>query len=635
MATNSATSSALITSTTNRRTIFPYDLTSGDNPGTVISKPLLRGPNYDEWANNICLALKARKKFGFVDGSIPQPPDDDPDFEDWIANNALLVSWIKLTIEEKLSSSLSHINDSHELWTHIQKRFGVKNGQRVQRLKTELANCRQRGLAIEAYYGKLTQLWGSLADYQKAKTMEEVRKEREEDKLHQFLMGLDDTIYGAVKSNLLSRVPLPSLEDAYNALTLDEESKNLSRTHEERSDGVSFAVQTNSSRNFSDNRGSSVSCTICGRTGHIADNCFKKIGYPDWWEHNPKSNSRNKNGNNSNKGNSTSGGVGRGTTTSSVGSMTGKSFGIGQVNHVTTSNQNQLQSFGVNTALSASTSSLTSTDRVGIIGLSNDEWDSLVQTLANRKLNSKEKSGISFLESWIIDTGASNHMTGTLEFLIDVRDMARVLIKLPDGRFTMATKQGQVVFGSALCIQDVFFVDGLQCHLISVSQLTRERSCVFQITDRLCLIQDRITKTLIGAGEQENGLYFLRGVGVAAVVHSMDSSSMEVWHSRLGHPSSKAMDMLKFLDFSTKFDSKACEVCLRAKQTRESFPLSYNKTNVAFELIHCDLWVLIVHLPFVALNTFSPYLTTIREQSGFTCYIPNKKLLHSLRILLL
>ncbi|CAE6218812.1 unnamed protein product [Arabidopsis arenosa] len=300
MATSSSTSSSTSSALTEvvaqprvktRRTISPYDLTSSDNPGTLISKPLLCGPNYDERANNLRLALKARKKFGFVDGTIPQPPEDAADYEDWIANNALVISWIRLTIEENLSSSVSHIHDSSELWTHIQKRFGVKNGQRVQRLKTELANCRQKGLPIETYYGKLTQLWGSLADYQRAKTMEEVRKEREEDKLHQFLMGLDDALYGAVKSNLLSRVPLPSLEEAYNALCLDEESKNLSRDNEVRADGVSFAVQANLHRKVFENRGSSVSCTTCGRTGHIADNCFRKIGYPDWWVENPKQNS--------------------------------------------------------------------------------------------------------------------------------------------------------------------------------------------------------------------------------------------------------------------------------------------------------------------------------------------------------
>lgn len=137
-----------------------------------------------------------------------------------------------------------------------------------------------------------------------------------------------------------------------------------------------------------------------------------------------------------------------------------------------------------------------------------------------------------------------------------------------------------------------FFVDGLYCHLISVSHLTREKRCIFQISDRLCVIQDRITQTLIEAGEQPNGLYFFRGMDVASAVSRMASLMQQLWHSRLGHPSSKALDMLS----NGVFDSKTCEVCIRAKQTRESFPLSSNKTTMPFELIHCDLW--------------SPYRTT-------------------------
>lgn len=132
-----------------RRTILPYYLSSEDNPGTLISKSLLHGPNYDEWANNLRLALKARKKFGFADGSIPQPDEVSSDFEDWIANNALVVSWIKLTIDESLSSSLSHTDDSHELWTHIQKRFGVKNGQRVNALRLNLQHVAKKDLPLK------------------------------------------------------------------------------------------------------------------------------------------------------------------------------------------------------------------------------------------------------------------------------------------------------------------------------------------------------------------------------------------------------------------------------------------------------------------------------------------------------
>lgn len=210
-----------------RKTISPYDLSTSDNPGTVISRPALRGSNYDEWSASICLVLKARKKFGFADGSIPKPSEDSDDYEDWCANNALVVSWIKLTIDESLCSTLSHSDDASSLWTQIQKRFEMKNRQRVQRLKTELAK-----------------LWTNLADYQQAKTIKDITREREEDKLHQFLMGIDDSLYGAVKFSLLSCTPLPSLDEAYNILIQDEESKSLARLHEDKTAGVSFAVQT-------------------------------------------------------------------------------------------------------------------------------------------------------------------------------------------------------------------------------------------------------------------------------------------------------------------------------------------------------------------------------------------------------
>lgn len=53
-----------------RRKISPYDLTSTDNPGAVISHPILNGTNYEEWANGIKTDLFSRKNFGFLNGTI-------------------------------------------------------------------------------------------------------------------------------------------------------------------------------------------------------------------------------------------------------------------------------------------------------------------------------------------------------------------------------------------------------------------------------------------------------------------------------------------------------------------------------------------------------------------------------------
>ncbi|CAA7028849.1 unnamed protein product [Microthlaspi erraticum] len=491
----------VVARTRTRRTIDPYDLSSGDNPESVISQPLLRGPNYDDWATSLRLALKARKKFGFVDGTIPEPAADNEDNEDWWANNAMVISWIKLTIDENLRSSLTTYEKAHDLWNHIKCRFAVRNGQRVQRLKTELANCHQKGLAMQEYYGKLTQLWRSLADYQQAKTMEELAKEREEDKLHQFLMGLDETVYGAVKSSLLSRDPLPSLDEAYQVLAQDEEAKVTSRLLTTRTEEMSFAIQTsNAKQTFSNsNRGGTTClvCTYCGKTGHSADVCFRKMGYPEWY-----------------------GDRGRGKSAPPA---------VGRGRSIPPAVRPAAANVIVSTPPAAAHAAITGADRIGISGLTDTQWQTLVNILNEREQSAGPTlTGKISVSSWIIDTGASNHMTGSVHALDTVCDMSPVPIKLPDGRFTISTKKGTVQLGSELSLQNVYFVEGLKCHLISVSQLTRDQTCVFQITDKLCIIQDRIMKTLIGAGEERSGLYFFRAMDVAAAMHISTKASADI-----------------------------------------------------------------------------------------------------------
>ena len=66
-------------SSSQRKTISPYDITSLDNPGLSIIQVQLNDDNYDEWSRSFRTALRARKKFGFIDGTIKQPEEKDND----------------------------------------------------------------------------------------------------------------------------------------------------------------------------------------------------------------------------------------------------------------------------------------------------------------------------------------------------------------------------------------------------------------------------------------------------------------------------------------------------------------------------------------------------------------------------
>ena len=68
--------------------------------------------------------------------------------------------------------------------------------------------------------------------------------------------------------------------------------------------------------------------------------------------------------------------------------------------------------------------------------------------------------------------------------------------------------------------------------------------------------------------------------------------SLDLWHQRLGHSSMQATKIVSGVDLKkgTGNLNKCCDVCQRAKQTENKFPISEFKASDAFELVHCDLW---------------------------------------------
>ncbi|KAK3005701.1 hypothetical protein RJ639_017627 [Escallonia herrerae] len=74
--------------TIQRKTISLYDLMTNDNPGIIITQVHLKGENYDEWVRSIRTILRAKKKFGFIDGTIKRPNENLSDLEDWWTINS-------------------------------------------------------------------------------------------------------------------------------------------------------------------------------------------------------------------------------------------------------------------------------------------------------------------------------------------------------------------------------------------------------------------------------------------------------------------------------------------------------------------------------------------------------------------
>ncbi|KAL0313119.1 UNVERIFIED_CONTAM: hypothetical protein Sradi_5711200, partial [Sesamum radiatum] len=63
-----------------------------------------------------------------------------------------------------------------------------------------------------------------------------------------------------------------------------------------------------------------------------------------------------------------------------------------------------------------------------------------------------------------------------------------------------------------------------------------------------------------------------------------------IWHNRLGYASMQAIKHILAVDYSDDASLTPCDICHRAKQCRNPFPISSSHSLAAFDLVHMDLW---------------------------------------------
>ncbi|VFQ97170.1 unnamed protein product, partial [Cuscuta campestris] len=204
-----------------------------------------------------------------------------------------------------------------------------------------------------------------------------IRAREEQEKTHHFLLGLDDEQFGHIRSQIIATEPVPDLHRAYALVVQEERHKSIVQSRDDRTDAVAFAMQRSPS---TVNRGDPphYSCTHCGKDGHSVDRCYQIHGYPPG------------------KGRghgipSGRGGCGGGRTTPGGGGATVRAPGRGSG------------------AATGGAHAVTSSNALGLTP------DQMTRLLSMLDTPSSEKdagsSGDTSSREWLIDSGASHHMT--------------------------------------------------------------------------------------------------------------------------------------------------------------------------------------------------------------------------------
>jgi hypothetical protein len=186
-------------------------------------------------------------------------------------------------------------------------------------------------------------------------------------------------------------------------------------------------------------------------------------------------------------------------------------------------------------------------------------------------------------KSWICDTGATNHMTGSRAAFADLDTAVCGTVRFGDDSVGEIEGRGTVLFscknGEHRSFSGVYYIPRLTANIVSLGQL-EEADYDIHLRRGGMEIREPEGRLLARIPRASNRLYVLN-VNVARPVclaaHGEESAWR--WHARLGHINMPVLrktareELVRGLPAIEQVD-QLCEACLVGKQRRTAFPKS-------------------------------------------------------------
>lgn len=98
----------------------PLYLHPSDTPGAVlVSFQLIGIDNYSLWSRSMRIALLAKNKIGFIDGTCTRNSVSPSLHNQWDRCNAIVLSWIMNSVSKELLSGIVYASNVHLVWKDL------------------------------------------------------------------------------------------------------------------------------------------------------------------------------------------------------------------------------------------------------------------------------------------------------------------------------------------------------------------------------------------------------------------------------------------------------------------------------------------------------------------------------------
>jgi hypothetical protein len=151
--------------------------------------------------------------------------------------------------------------------------------------------------------------------------------------------------------------------------------------------------------------------------------------------------------------------------------------------------------------------------------------------------------------TWYLDNGASNHMTGDLEKFAELDEGIKGRVRFGDGSSVEVKGKGTILFrcrnGDQWALGDVYYIPKLRSNLVSLGQLT-ESGHRIEMDDDGLEVHDKMSQKLIMKVTRSQNRMYMIDLHPSVPVCFLSSTNDEawLWHGRLGHVNFQSIKQL-------------------------------------------------------------------------------------------
>ena len=188
-------------------------------------------------------------------------------------------------------------------------------------------------------------------------------------------------------------------------------------------------------------------------------------------------------------------------------------------------------------------------------------------------------------DSWILDSGASHHMTGDRLLFQRLESLNPVVeITLGNNAVVLANSKGMITLKEDFQVSALLVPD-LRLNLLSVRQLLEDLDAVLLLNREGGFILSKDSQKLCDVVHHGTVYRLDLSLKTRNYALTMQSSTSRLWHMRLGH---LAPSSLKKLLGSLDGSEEGCEACLLGKMTQKAFKKRKEYSEKALEKVHAD-----------------------------------------------